>query len=94
MRQPGNRSTNAVDDEPVSQLQFFEWLAAELKRPLPPFVPVDTEVWRKRGTTNKRVSNERLLAELKYQFRYPDYRFGYGAEIRRLTAESPEHFLA
>ena len=85
---------NAVDDEPVSQLQFFEWLAAELKRPLPPFVPVDAETWRKRGTTNKRVSNDRLHAELKYDFRYPDYRFGYGAEIRRLTAESPEHFLA
>jgi nucleoside-diphosphate-sugar epimerase len=78
---------NAVDDEPVSQLKFFEWLAAELNQPLPPCVPVDVEAWRKRGTTNKRVSNARLHAELKYQFRHPDFRSGYRAEILRMAAE-------
>jgi nucleoside-diphosphate-sugar epimerase len=79
---------NAVDNEPVSQLKFFEWLAAELKRPMPPSVTADTEVWRKRGMTNKRVSNAKLRTELKYEFRYPDFRSGYGAEIRRLTASA------
>ena len=32
---------NAADNEPVTQLKFFEWLAAELKRPLPPKVLAD-----------------------------------------------------
>lgn len=69
---------NATDNEPVSQLKFFEWLAAQLKRPLPPKVEADEEVWRKRGATNKRVSNTKLLSELGYKFRHPDFRAGYG----------------
>src|ERR1017187_8953996 len=68
---------NAVDNEPVSQLGFFEWLAAELKRPLPPKVAADAEAWRRRGVTNKRVSNAKLRAELKHQFQFPDFRAGY-----------------
>jgi nucleoside-diphosphate-sugar epimerase len=70
---------NAADSEPVSQLNFFEWLAAELKRPLPPTVAVDAETWRRRGVTNKQVSNAKLIAELKYQFQFPDFRAGYKA---------------
>ena len=77
---------NAADNEPVSQLKFFEWLAAELNRPMPPTVPADAEAWRKRGVTNKRVSNAKLRAELKYEFQFPDFRAGYAAEIARLTA--------
>ncbi len=34
---------NAADNEPVSQRQFFEWLAAELKRPLPPAVAAEAD---------------------------------------------------
>jgi len=74
---------NAVDSEPVSQLRFFEWLAAELKRPLPPKVTSDEKTVRKRGVTNKRVSNAKLLAELKYSFLFPTFREGYSAEIAR-----------
>ena len=77
---------NAVDNEPVSQLKFFEWLAAELKRPLPPKVAADAEAWRRRGVTNKRVSNAKLRAELKHQFQFPDFRAGYAAEIARLNS--------
>jgi nucleoside-diphosphate-sugar epimerase len=68
---------NAVDDEPVSQAAFFGWLAAELDRPLPPTMAVEQDLWRKRGVTNKRVSNAKLRAELAYQFKYPDFRAGY-----------------
>jgi len=75
---------NAADIEPVTQLKFFEWLAAELKRPLPAMITADKGVWRKRGVTNKRVSNSKLRAELKYEFQFPDFRKGYGAEISRL----------
>ena len=77
---------NATDNEPVSQLTFFEWLAAELKRPLPPKVAADAEAWRKRGVTNKRVSNAKLRAELKYEFQHPDFRAGYKTEIARHMA--------
>ena len=74
---------NAADNVPVSQQDFFAWLAAELNRPLPPVVPVDENLWRRRGVTNKRVSNAKLRAELKYEFRFPDFRAGYAAEIAR-----------
>ena len=77
---------NAADDEPVTQLKFFEWLAAELKRPLPPKVPAGAEISYRRGATNKRVSNARLRTELKYDFQFPDFRKGYGAEIQRLKS--------
>jgi len=78
---------NAADDEPVIQEDFFEWLAAELKRPLPPKVAADREASRKRGVTNKRVSNAKLRSELNYQFQFPDFRAGYAAELQRLAAE-------
>lgn len=74
---------NAVDDEPVSQFHFFEWLAATLDKPLPPSVPEDAAADRKRGVTNKKVSNRRLKMELGYQFKYPNFRQGYTAEIMR-----------
>ena len=79
---------NAADSEPVSQLDFFAWLAAELKKPLPPKVGADAEAGRKRGVTNKRVSNAKLRAELKYQFQFPDFRAGYAAELARMQAEN------
>ena len=79
---------NVVDGEPVSQLRFFEWLAAQLQKPLPPRAASDAEVWRKRGVTNKRVSNAKLLAGLKYQYRFPDFRAGYAAELRQLAHEN------
>ena len=78
---------NAADNEPVSQRKFYDWLAAELKQPLPPQVASDAEVWRKRGVTDKRVSNAKLRAELKYEFQFPDFRAGYAAEIARLATE-------
>jgi nucleoside-diphosphate-sugar epimerase len=70
---------NATDNEPVSQLHFFEWLAAELKRPVPPKSPSDPATVRKRGLTNKRISNEKLRRELNYEFQFPDFRAGYRA---------------
>jgi len=79
---------NVVDGEPVSQLRFFEWLAAQLQKPLPPRIASDAEVWRKRGVTNKRVSNAKLLAGLKYQYRFSDFRAGYALELRQLAAEN------
>lgn len=78
---------NAADDRPVSQRDFYAWLAAELQQPMPPPVPADAEAWRRRGVTNKRVSNAKLHAELGYQFQFPDFRAGYAAEVARVKAE-------
>ena len=72
---------NGVDDEPVTQLNFFEWLAETLGKDLPPKA---TATSRRRGLTNKKVSNQRLKLELGYQFKHPSFRQGYLAEIRRL----------
>jgi nucleoside-diphosphate-sugar epimerase len=75
---------NVVDDEPVSQLSFFQWLSGPLGKELPPSVSEDLDAVRKRGVTNKKVSNRRLKMELGYQFKYPTFRQGYTAEILRL----------
>jgi nucleoside-diphosphate-sugar epimerase len=74
---------NAADNEPVTQLKFFEWLAAQLNRPLPPRMEAEKDAARKRGMTNKRVSNAKLRTQLGYQFTFPDFRAGYTAEIER-----------
>ena len=81
--QPGE-IYNAVDDSPVSQLAVFEWLAAELNQPLPPPMPEESDAVRKRGATNKRVSNRKLKRDLGYAFMYPSFREGYTAELRRI----------
>jgi nucleoside-diphosphate-sugar epimerase len=85
---------NAVDDEPVTQLAFFRWLSETLGRDLPPFGPVEMEMRRKRGLTNKKVSNRRIRMELGYGFQYPTFRQGYTAEIRRLDALGGLDFAA
>ena len=52
---------NAVDNEPVTQLHFFQWLARTLGKDLPPAAPKDLP--HRRGVTNKQVSNAKLRAE-------------------------------
>jgi nucleoside-diphosphate-sugar epimerase len=73
---------NAVDDEPVAQIDFFRWLSEMLGRGLPPSVSEKAGAARKRGVTSKQVSNRKLKAELGYQFKYPNFRTGYTAEIQ------------
>jgi nucleoside-diphosphate-sugar epimerase len=78
---------NAADDEPVSQLHFFQWLAQAVDKPLPPSAPENPGENRRRGATNKRVSNRKLKMELGHQFKYPNFRIGYSAELLRLAAQ-------
>jgi nucleoside-diphosphate-sugar epimerase len=75
---------NSADDEPVSQLHFFQWLAQAVDKPLPPSAPENSGENRRRGATNKRVSNRKLKMELGHQFKYPNFRIGYSAELLRL----------
>lgn len=74
---------NLTDDEPVTQLEFFQWLAKRLQRALPP-ISDEPRPGRKRGVTNKQVSNAKFKAQTRYEFRYPTFREGFEAEIERL----------
>jgi nucleoside-diphosphate-sugar epimerase len=49
---------NVVDDEPTLQSECYRWLAGTLNRPLPPSGRSTSK--RKRGESNKRVSNAKL----------------------------------
>jgi nucleoside-diphosphate-sugar epimerase len=75
---------NACDDEPVAQANFFRWLCESLDKPMPPSTPADVVESRKRGVTNKKISNRKIKMELGYQFKYPNFRAGYTAEMQRL----------
>jgi nucleoside-diphosphate-sugar epimerase len=68
---------NLCDNEPVGHLDFFRWLAPKLGLPLPAFAEEGASARRRRGLTNKRVSNRRLREELGYALQYPSYREGY-----------------
>jgi nucleoside-diphosphate-sugar epimerase len=68
---------NVTDDESVTQLALFQWLATTLGKPMPPFVEPGEQTERKRGLTNKRVSNSKLKTGLGYQLKYPTIREGY-----------------
>ena len=64
---------NIVDDHPVTQLDWYTSMCAKLDKPLPPFGPRDLE--RKRGWTNKRVSNKKLRS-LGWKPQYPTFLHG------------------
>lgn len=75
---PG-RIYNVADDEPVTQRDFLGWLAAELGVPPPP--AADAARPRKRGATDKRVSNRRLRDELGWRPIFPSFRAGYATAL-------------
>jgi nucleoside-diphosphate-sugar epimerase len=51
---------NIVDNEPILQSECYHWLAQKVNRPLPPKAKSPSA--RKRGASNKRVSNAKLRA--------------------------------
>ncbi len=93
---------NAVDDEPVSEMHLYQWLAECLGKYMPPFATPAEEAARTRRPTNKKVSNRRLKMEIGYVFKYPTFRQGYTAEMKRMDQaglldfepESRDHITA
>lgn len=71
---------NAVDQEPVTEIHFYTWLAETLGKYVPPF-----EEAAPAGRPNRKVSNRRLTMELGCRLKYPTFRQGYTAEIKALT---------
>lgn len=61
---------NVIDDQPILQSQCYRWLAQRLNRPLPPFGRSTQQ--RKRGDSNKRVSNAKLR-RLGWTPQYPTF---------------------
>ncbi len=61
---------NVADNEPKLLSECYEWLAKELQRDLPPEGAAKQK--RKRGDSNKRVSNKKLRS-LGWSPRYPTF---------------------
>ncbi len=77
-----------VDSEPAEQAEMLTWLAkrlgVEAPRELAPdevAAPALPGASARRGGSNKRCRNDRLLAS-GYRFRFPSYREGYDAVLR------------
>ena len=68
---------NASDDTPVMQRDYYAWCAEFLGQPIPPEGPVNPN--RKRGLTNKRVSNAKLRTT-GWAPKYPSFREGLAAD--------------
>ena len=64
----GGQIYNVVDDRPILARDAYEWLSAHLQQPLG---PGEVAAERKRGDSNKRVSNKKLRA-LGWALRYPN----------------------
>ena len=72
-KEAGGQIYNVVDNEPISLGECYRWLAAKLNRPV---LPTGTSTSkRKRGDSNKRVSNARLRA-IDWTPRYPTFAEG------------------
>jgi nucleoside-diphosphate-sugar epimerase len=57
----GRQIYNVVDDQPIRARDAFQWLSTRLQRPLPAATGKVVS-GRKRGDSNKRVSNQKLRA--------------------------------
>jgi len=67
---------NAADDTPVTTRDYYAWCSEFLRLPMPPLGPLNTD--RKRGLTNKRISNAKLRAT-GWKPIYPSFREGLPA---------------
>jgi nucleoside-diphosphate-sugar epimerase len=76
---------NVVDDQPLLQSECYGWLSQRLNRPLPP--TRKSEQRRKRGDTNKRVSNSKLH-QLGWTPDYPTFRDAMEKSILPSFAEN------
>jgi nucleoside-diphosphate-sugar epimerase len=69
---------NVVDNEPVTQIDWFRYVCQRLQKPLPPTGPRNLD--RKRGWTNKRVSN-RKLRSLGWDPSFPTFKEGLASVL-------------
>ncbi len=82
---PNESIYNVCDNEPLTQLATYEWLAEKFQLPLPE--RAETAGNRKRGMSNKRVSNRRLRA-LGWSPAFPNLETGMNAVIPSVVERS------
>jgi nucleoside-diphosphate-sugar epimerase len=69
-QEPDGQIYNVVDNQPILQSECYRWLAERLNRPLPPIGKSTAR--RKRGDSNKRISNAKLR-RLGWAPQYPTF---------------------
>ncbi len=69
---------NVADNQPITQREAYAWLARKLDRPLPMVTTAPSE--RKRGASNKRVSNRKLRA-LGWEPKFPTFPIGMETSV-------------
>ena len=69
---------NVADDQPISQRECLQWLASRLGRPIA--LSEATPAKRKRGDSNKRVSNAKLRA-IGWAPRFPTFQIAMEQSI-------------
>ena len=77
-RESGGEIYNMVDGHPILQSECYRWLATTLKGPLPATGGSTSK--RKRGDSNKRVSNAKLRA-IGWMPRFPNFAEGMGKSV-------------
>jgi nucleoside-diphosphate-sugar epimerase len=77
-RESGGEIYNMVDDHPILQSECYRWLATTLNRPVPAIGKSTSK--RKRGDSNKRVSNAKLRA-IGWMPRFPNFAEGMGRSV-------------
>lgn len=75
---------NVVDQEPVTEIHFYTWMAETLGKWVPSTVP-DPAPGTVPSQADRKISNRRLSMELGYRLKYPNFRLGYTAEFKRLA---------
>ena len=76
----GPRVYCVSDGQPVERGEYYSEVARQIGAPPPRFVEPDPNSPRAaRAESNRRISNDRMLAELRVTLAYPDYRAGLAA---------------
>lgn len=76
----GPRVFCVSDGSPVERGEYYSEVARQIGAPPPRFVKPEPNSPRAlRAESNRRVSNDRMLAELRVTLNYPDYRAGLAA---------------
>jgi nucleoside-diphosphate-sugar epimerase len=70
---------NISDGHPVRRRDFYAHMAEVVGAPVPRFVIPAPDALPPHETANRRVSNQRMLEDLKVELRYPSYRDGLRA---------------
>jgi nucleoside-diphosphate-sugar epimerase len=78
--QRGPRIYNVSDGHPVTRHDFYREVARLSNSPPPQFIEADPNSHRAiRARGNRRVRNDKMLAELQVSLTHPDYRSGLAA---------------